>query len=106
MSKTTHFFGAGGCSLLAFYWLPPVNCSRHLQSYPRLNKKPMHANISTQLKRAVVVAMVAMRMMETSINQVVNMVAMWNSRVAAIGAMSMLCPMFGGGKARGAFVGV
>jgi len=52
----------------------------------------------------MVVAMVAMRMMEASIHQVVHMAAMRDGGVAAIGAMNMLRCAFGGGKAGSALV--
>ena len=66
----------------------------------------MLENLLNNLKRSVIVAMVSMRMMEASINQIVHMITMWNGGVAAIRAMNMLRDMFGGGKIRSAFVGI
>lgn len=66
----------------------------------------MLENLFNNLKRPVIVAMVAMRMMEMSINQIVHMVAMRNSGVATIRAMNMLRRVFVGGKTRSAFAGI
>lgn len=68
--------------------------------------KTLPANLFNDLKRPVVVAMVAVRMMEVAVHEVVNMVAMRDGRVSAIGAVNMLRLVFGGGKSRRAFVGV
>lgn len=54
----------------------------------------------------MIVAMVAVRMMEVAVNQIVNMVAMRNGGMPAIGAVNMLRSVFGGGKSRRAFVRV
>ena len=54
----------------------------------------------------VVVAMVAMRMMQASVNQIVNMVAVRNGGMAAIGTVNMFRRVFLGGEARRAFVGI
>jgi hypothetical protein len=66
----------------------------------------MPTNLLNNLKRSVVVAMVAVRMMKASLNQIVNMVIMGNSRVAAIGTVNVLRRMFSRGKSRRAFVGI
>ena len=66
----------------------------------------MLENLFNNLQRSVVVAMVVVRMMKASINQIIHMVAMRNSGVAAVGAMNMLRGMFGGGKTRSAFIGI
>lgn len=50
--------------------------------------------------------MVAVRMMKASINQVVHMVAVRDSGMAAAGAVNVFLRMFGGGKTGCAFVGV
>ncbi|HTV41338.1 MAG TPA: hypothetical protein VMF08_12225 [Candidatus Sulfotelmatobacter sp.] len=66
----------------------------------------MPSTLSNNLKRPVVVAMVAVRMMKVSVNQIVNMVAMGNRRMPATWAMNMLRGVFGGGKSRSAFIGI
>ena len=62
--------------------------------------------LSNNLKGPVVVAMVAVRMMEMAVHKVVNMVAMRNGGMSAFGAVNMLRLMFGGGISRRAFVRV
>jgi hypothetical protein len=64
----------------------------------------MPANLLNNLKRAVVIAMIAVRMMKASLYQVVNMVIMRNRRVPAVGAVNMVFRMFSGGKSGSAFV--
>ncbi len=60
--------------------------------------------LTNHLKRSVVVAVIAVRMMELSVHQIVHMIAMRNGRVAAIGAMNVL-PIMAFGAER-AFVGI
>ncbi len=50
----------------------------------------MCGNLFHHLKRPVVVAMIAMRMMEVSPHQIVHMIAMRNGSVAAVGTMNVL----------------
>jgi len=50
----------------------------------------MRRKLFYNLKRPVVVAMVAVRMMKMSVNQIVHVIAMRNGRVAAIGTMNVL----------------
>lgn len=69
-------------------------------------QSPMSPNLLNNLKRSVVIAMVAMRMMEAAIDQVVHMIAMRNGRVSAIRPMNMLCRAFRGGESRRAFIGI
>ena len=54
----------------------------------------------------MVIAMVAMRMMEASFNQIVHMIAMRNGGMPAIGTMGVPGRMFRGGKTGSAFVRV
>ena len=54
----------------------------------------------------MVVTMVAMRMMQTPINQKVNMVAVRHGGMATVRAVNMFRGAFRGGKARRAFVGI
>ena len=56
------------------------------------------------MKQPVVVAVVAVRMMKASIDQIVNMVAMRNGGMAAIRTMNMLRVM--PGRTVGAFIGI
>jgi len=58
------------------------------------------------LNRPVVVAMVAMRMMQAFVNQIVNMVAVRNGGMAAIGAVNVFRNVFSHGKTECAFVGI
>ena len=67
---------------------------------------PMPTGLFNNLKRPVVVAMVAMRMMEVAVHEVVNMVTMRNGGMPAFGAVNMLRGMFGGSISRRAFVGI
>ncbi len=52
----------------------------------------------------MVVAVVAMRMMQASVNQIVNMVAVWNGPMAAVGTVNVL-PVVAF-RAKRAFVGI
>ena len=54
---------------------------------PRL----MHEILFYNLHRAVVVAMVAVCMMQASVDQVVNVATMRHGRMAAIGPVDMFC---------------
>jgi hypothetical protein len=54
----------------------------------------------------MVVAMAAMRMMEASVNQIVNMIAMGNGGMPAIGTMDVFGGMFRGSKTGSAVVRV
>jgi hypothetical protein len=54
----------------------------------------------------MVVAMVAMRMVEMSIHQIVHMVAMRHGGMAAIRAVNVFGGVFRGGKSRRALVGI
>jgi hypothetical protein len=56
------------------------------------------------LKRPVVVAMVAVRMMQASINEIINVIAVRNGCVATVGAMNVLPVM--AFRAQRAFVGI
>ena len=67
---------------------------------------PMPPGLFNNLNRSVVVAMVAVRMMEVAVHKVVNVVAMRNCGMPAFGAVNMLPRMFRGGKSRRAFVGI
>ena len=67
---------------------------------------PMPSNLSNNLKRPVIVAMVAVGMVEVAVYKVVNMVAMRNGGMPAFGAVNVLRRVFVGGKSRRAFVGV
>lgn len=66
----------------------------------------MPPNLFNNLKRPVVVAMVAVRMMKVSFDQIVNMVSMRDGGMPAIGAMNMPGRVFGCRKSRGAFIGI
>ncbi len=52
----------------------------------------------------MIVAVVAMRMMQAAVNQIVDMIAMWHRRMAAVRAMNVPGGVFRRGKARRAFV--
>jgi hypothetical protein len=74
----------------------PAECSG-IQYLPGRAKKfvagmnrPRFADLFHHLKRPVVVTVIAMRMMQVSINQIVQMIAMWNGCVATVGAMNVL----------------
>ena len=67
---------------------------------------PMHPNLFNNLQRPVIVAMIAVRMMKVAVHEVVNMVAMRNGGMPAIGAVNVLRRMFVGRISRRAFVGV
>lgn len=50
----------------------------------------MRGKLFRNLKRSVVVAMVAVRMVQVSINEIINMITVRNGCMAAIGAMNVL----------------
>ena len=50
--------------------------------------------------------MVAMRMMQAAVNQIVNVITMRHGRVTAFRAVNVLGRMFGGGITGRAFVGI
>ena len=56
------------------------------------------------LKRPVVVAMAVVRMMQVSINEIINMITMRNGCMAAVGAMNVLLVV--AFRAKRAFVGI
>jgi len=64
----------------------------------------MPLDLFNYLNRSVVVAMVAVRMMEAAVNQVIHVVTMGNRGMAAIGTMNVLRRAFISGESRGAFV--
>lgn len=66
----------------------------------------MSRNLFNNLKRPVIIAVITMRMVEASVNQIVHVVAMWNGGVAAIRAMNMLRRVLGGSKTRSALLGI
>lgn len=66
----------------------------------------MPANLFFNLHRPVVVAMVAMRVMQASVNQIVNVIAVRNGGMTAFRSVNVLGGMFGGGETRRALVGV
>ncbi len=45
--------------------------------------------VLSKLKRSMVVTMIAVRMMQASVNQIVNMVAVWNGGMATIRTVNM-----------------
>lgn len=57
-------------------------------------------------QRAVIVAMVAMRMMQVAINQIVHMVAMRHRFMAASGSMLVVCIVTSATMLRSALVGI
>ncbi len=59
---------------------------------------------SDDLDRAVIIAMIAMRMMQASVNQIIGMMAMWHSLVPAIGTVDVIGIM--AGAAAGAGIGI
>lgn len=64
----------------------------------------MLVNLLNYFKRPVVVAMVAVGMMQASLNQIIHVVAMRDGRMAAIWAVNVFRRVFSGGKARAAFI--
>lgn len=54
----------------------------------------------------MVVAMIAMRMVEVALNEIIHVIAMGNGGMAAIGTVNVPGRMLGGGKAGRAFVGI
>jgi len=64
----------------------------------------MRGKLFYNLKRPVVVAMVAVRMMQASVNKVINVIAVRNGGMAAIGTMNVL-PVVAF-RAQRAFVGI
>lgn len=56
----------------------------------KVRKEKLLANDS---ERAVVIAVSTVRMVQVTIDQVVNMVSMWNRFVTAVGAVNVACIM-------------
>ena len=50
----------------------------------------MRERLTSHLKWSVIVAVIAVRMMQVSVHQVVHMIAVRNASVAAVGAMNVL----------------
>ena len=66
----------------------------------------MPLDLFNYLNRSVVVAMVAVRMMEAAVNQVIHVATMGNRGMAAIGTMNVLRRAFFAGKFWRAFIGI
>ncbi|HTR43307.1 MAG TPA: hypothetical protein VMH87_16975 [Pseudomonadales bacterium] len=66
----------------------------------------MTLNLFNNFERSMIVAMIAMGVVKSSINQIINVVPMRDSRMPAVGAMNMFGLVFGNSKARSAFVGI
>jgi hypothetical protein len=66
----------------------------------------MRKKLFRNLDRPVVVAVIAMRMMQTSVNQKIHVIAMWNGGMAAFRAVNVFGGAFGVGKTGRAFVGI
>jgi hypothetical protein len=67
-----------------------------------LNNANQQAAQSFRFQRAMVITMISVRMMQMAVNQIIHVIAMRNSRMAALWSMNMPAGVFLGGKRRGA----